>query len=288
MSDFYNPAPAVVVGIDGSRTAIDATLWAVDEAVSRDIPLRLLYAIDPDDGAHNPHDAARDLATAEIAIRYAFTAVEATMKPVKVEVEIVQEKPVRALAAASRAAAMVCVGAVGFKNATRGQIGSTAAAVVRSAHCPVAVIRGRAAAVSGTGTILAEVGDWTTADAVLQLAIDQARLRHAPLRVLAAWQSQFTDTHDTDAVAEGHQLAQAQLDRRLAGWRRRYPDLDVESVTNHGSTLDYLAKTADTTQLVVVGAERAGGCGELLGPRGLAILHDTECSVLTCDRQRRL
>ena len=41
-------APSVVVGIDGSRTALDAALWAVDEAVSRDIPLRLVYAIDPD------------------------------------------------------------------------------------------------------------------------------------------------------------------------------------------------------------------------------------------------
>ena len=39
--------PTVVVGIDGSRSAVDAALWAVDEAVSRDIPLRLVYAIDP-------------------------------------------------------------------------------------------------------------------------------------------------------------------------------------------------------------------------------------------------
>ncbi len=31
--------PVVVVGIDGSRSAIGAALWAVDEAVSRDIPL---------------------------------------------------------------------------------------------------------------------------------------------------------------------------------------------------------------------------------------------------------
>ena len=37
----------VVVGIDGSRAAVGAALWAVDEAVSRDIPLRLVYAIEP-------------------------------------------------------------------------------------------------------------------------------------------------------------------------------------------------------------------------------------------------
>ena len=44
----HRSSPSVVVGIDGSRSAVDAALWAVDEAVSRDIPLRLVYAIDPE------------------------------------------------------------------------------------------------------------------------------------------------------------------------------------------------------------------------------------------------
>ena len=48
MRDHYSTPPSVVVGIDGSRSALDAALWAVNEAVSRDIPLRLVYAIDPD------------------------------------------------------------------------------------------------------------------------------------------------------------------------------------------------------------------------------------------------
>ena len=85
--------PAVVVGIDGSRSAVDAALWAVDEAVSRDIPLRLVYAIDPGrPPEHDPRRAARELAAAEIAVRYAYTAVESTDKPVKIEVEILQER----------------------------------------------------------------------------------------------------------------------------------------------------------------------------------------------------
>ena len=94
MRDFPSSSPAVVVGIDGSRSAVDAALWAVDEAVSRDIPLRLVYAIDPDNASGtDPQDAARDLATAEMAVRYAFTAVESTDKPVKIEVEILQDRP---------------------------------------------------------------------------------------------------------------------------------------------------------------------------------------------------
>ncbi len=63
MRDLPHSPPSVVVGIDGSRSALDAALWAVDEAVSRDIPLRLVYAVDPDDSSGaDPQDAARDLA----------------------------------------------------------------------------------------------------------------------------------------------------------------------------------------------------------------------------------
>jgi nucleotide-binding universal stress UspA family protein len=84
-------SPSVVVGIDGSRAALDAALWAVDEAVSRDIPLRLVYAIDSTDNSDTDTEgAARKLATAELAVRYAYTAVESTDKPVKIEVEILQ------------------------------------------------------------------------------------------------------------------------------------------------------------------------------------------------------
>src|SRR5262245_22307861 len=72
MEDRSSPSRAVVVGIDGSRSAIDAALWAVDEAVSRDIPLRLVFAIDPDCAGTDPRDTARDLARAEVAVKQAF------------------------------------------------------------------------------------------------------------------------------------------------------------------------------------------------------------------------
>ena len=134
--------PSIVVGIDGSKAAVHAALWAIDEAVSRDIPLRLLYAIEPDDAQPTPPDkAARKLAIAENAIRYAFTAVEAADKPVKIEVEITQELPTTSLIRASASAAMVCVGAVGLHQFGPARVGSTAAALAVSGHCPVAIIR---------------------------------------------------------------------------------------------------------------------------------------------------
>src|SRR6185369_12261696 len=184
MRDHYSPSPSVVVGIDGSRSAVYAALWAVDEAISRDIPLRLIYAIDPaDTTSTDPEDAARDLARAEVAVRHAFTAVESTDKPVKIEVEILQEPPTRALLTAARSAALLCVGAMGLKHCSQGRIGSTAAAVASSTHCPVAIVRGHDPIRTQHQWVVAEVDATTGSDGVLRRALEEARLRSAPLRV---------------------------------------------------------------------------------------------------------
>jgi nucleotide-binding universal stress UspA family protein len=282
-------SPSVVVGIDGSRAALDAALWAVDEAVSRDIPLRLVYAIDSADNSDtDAQGAARELATAELSVRHAFTAVESTEKPVKIEVEILRGHPTRALMDASRGAAMVCVGSVGLKHFTEGRVGSTAATLVTRAHCPVAMIRRQGGATSSKpGWVVVEV-DESVDSSVLQLGVEEAQLRSAPLRVMTAWRSRSTDIHDAYSASEGDRQARARLERSLACWRRRYRDLDVRSVGGRGSAVNYLAKHAADIQLVVVGCDDRSGVGDLLGPTGSAALHDTDCSLLICDRRQRL
>ncbi|MBJ7338125.1 universal stress protein [Mycolicibacterium sp.] len=289
MQDTHRPSSSVVVGIDGSRAGVTAALWAVDEAVDRDVPLRLLCAIEPD--AHSdghPEIAAQRLATAELAVRYAFAAVEATNEPVKVEVEILQAKPSVALLQASRSAAMLCVGAIGLKHTSMGRLGSTAATLASSAHCPVAIVRGTEAGIVPPRPVLVEVDEMITSTDVLQLGIAQARLRGVPLRVLTTWQSRYTDIHDANAVTDGNRRAKAQLDRRLAWWVRRNPDIDIKSVVAHCSTLNYLAHHAKNIQLVVVGRERARGLGDVVGAAVEVALHDTGCSVLVCEPHNAL
>src|SRR6476661_8361272 len=189
MRDHYSPSPSVVVGIDGSRSAVHAALWAVDEAISRDIPLRLIYAIDPaDTTSTDPEDAARDLAKADVAVRHAFTAVESTDKPVKIEVEILQDRPTRALIEASRWAAMVCVGSVGLKHSAQGRMGSTAADLASSSHCPVAVVRGHDPFQAEQQWVVAELDRSPAGEGVLRRGFEEAQLRGVPLRVLTAWQ----------------------------------------------------------------------------------------------------
>jgi nucleotide-binding universal stress UspA family protein len=276
----FSTREAVVVGIDGSKAAVHAALWAVDEAVSRDIPLRLLYAIEPV-GAEpcRPDRAARKLAVAENAVRYAFTAVEAADKPVKVEVEITQERAVTSLIRASSSAAMVCVGAVGAHHFQPGRVGSTAAIVAGSAHCPVAVIRGHRDRVARQAHWIVVDAQGSADDgALLGIAMEEARLSNAPLRAITCRQAE-------GATADDDCRVRADLERRLTRWTRRYPDVRVEYVAVHGSVLDHVAENGRLVQLLVVSARDSGHLEQIVGPPGNAVLHNANCSLLVVDHQ---
>jgi nucleotide-binding universal stress UspA family protein len=273
--------PAVVVGVDGSTAALRAALWAIDEAVSRDIPLRLVHALDG--GDLDGDDTARQLASAQSAVRRVVAAVEATDKPVKVDVELTQGRATATLLRASRQAAMVCLGAVGSNHFQPGRIGSTAAAVAASAHCPVAIIRGHSRPTRPRADVILVEADESPDDGVvLETAIKEARLRGAPLRVITCWQPPYADP---GAAAEGDRRILAQLDRRLARWRRRYRDVQVEALAEHGSIFEYLATHAAELQLIVVGARGAGHVRQVVGPAGNAALGDSDCAVLVVDHQ---
>lgn len=130
-------APAVVVGIDGSPAALDAALWAIDEAEHRGVPVHLMYVIESSD----PDAQASRMACAQTAVKNVAGAIESTGRHVGIEISIVHGHPVETLLRASRSALMLCVGARGLRHSTRGRIGSTAAALSAAAQCPVAVVR---------------------------------------------------------------------------------------------------------------------------------------------------
>jgi nucleotide-binding universal stress UspA family protein len=269
-------APSIVVGVDGSRVGVHAALWALDEAVGRDLPLRLVAAVEHGDSA-----GARE------AMSAAVTAVESAAQSVALSTEVVTGTPTEVLLDASRHAVMLCVGAIGLKHFDHARFGSTATALVASAHCPVAVVRGGGRPADGAANwVVAELDQTPDAATVLQFAVEEARMRRAPLRALGSWQT--SDDHDPKTNAESDRMVFAQLDRRLDQWRHRYPDLDVRPVPVRGSGLEWLAEHSAMIQLVVLGARNSAAVTELLGPAGLSALHGTDCSILVVDPQRLL
>jgi nucleotide-binding universal stress UspA family protein len=92
--DHAFPPASIVVGVDDSKDAVGAAVWAIDEAVSRDIPLRLVHVIEHHADANmDSHRLDGDYAEAERITHRAWRAAEATGKPVKLEMEILRGQP---------------------------------------------------------------------------------------------------------------------------------------------------------------------------------------------------
>lgn len=263
----------VVVGIDGSRAALSAAVWAADEAAKLHVPLHLIYAFERDD------ENIDQYAIAETALRHARSVVEAMGNPpAEIEAHVVRQNPVAALVKASQWARMVCVGVVGLHHFADGHVGSTAATLAAQALCPVTVVRNTA----DTGCVVVVMDESAESINALRLGVEQAVLRQAPLRVLLAWHPH------TQTGADGNRMARAKLERLVAQWRWRYPDLDVTTVTVQGNAIDYLAENAAQMQLMVVGGHNRDNVGQMLGPQGAAALHGSDCSLLIADSRRRL
>lgn len=205
--------------------------------------------------------------------------MESTNLPVKIEVEIVHGRPISTLIRASESAGIVCVGSVGFKRFGHGHLGSVTAALANAAPSAVAIIRPRdnSADRRGTGAITVEMDDSPGNAGLLKVAVEEAVLRRAPIRAVTCWQP---GPLDGQAVADRNHQVRAQGYRRLAQWKRRYPDLTIHSVTNRGPMSEYLAGDGGRhVQLAVVRRGEPGIGGKLIGATGDSALRNTHCSL---------
>ncbi|HUH69474.1 MAG TPA: universal stress protein [Mycobacterium sp.] len=259
----------IVVGIDGSNAAINAAKWAVTEAVSRNIPLRLVHAIPKRHADAATGDESLDIEYAETSLRAADAALQAMGEPVKVECDIVHGSPESALIDESRRAAMICVGSVGIGWVARKVLGSTADAVAQKAHCPVAIIRcNREAAEADSGYIAVVVDDSPGNDAVLEYGFREARLREAPILAMVVWRWGFGE------------IPYRQLDHRLGPWVSQYREVHVLPAAARRGAAEFLTHTQESVQLAVVGSEDADKVARMVGPITPHLPGHAVCSVL--------
>jgi len=265
-------ARPVVVGIDGSRAAIAAAVWAVTEASERDVPLRLVYATGSTRPSSAPYEANDiEFEYGETSLRAASAAVEETGTKVKVETEILWGAIEDALIEESRSAAVVCVGSVGIGWVARRVLGSTAAAVAEKAACTVVVVRYPAPTepADASGVIVVGVDDRPGNDRIVTRALEEARLRKAPLRAVGTWSSQLSG------------VSPDELERRVADWRRRHPEVDIQPVTTAGGLLEHLVENRDrAVDLVVVGEVDADTIPQIIGPHDRPLVPHGQCSVM--------
>jgi nucleotide-binding universal stress UspA family protein len=245
---------SVVVGIDGSQAALDAATWAVAEAVSRGVPLRLVD-VSPATHACRPpaEDRPRDVERAETALYRAEMAINDTGKAVQVETAIRRGRPDCVLIDESREASLVCVGSEGKGPCATMPLGSTAAALAKHAHCPVAIVRSGGTSQTDSGWIAAVQNDEPDNDAVVHRAMEEGRLRKAPVLL---------------------------IDMRLDSWVRRYPDVHVQTVAARQGETRRDETRSDSVQLAVVGSADAEHVAQLVWPDYHPVLGDDNRSVL--------
>ncbi len=257
----------IIVGVDGSPAAIKAALWAIDEAIGRAVPLRLIAVMNMTHASPDAYE--RDLKRAETSLRAAQSAVEGSGKRVEVQTEIVRGPAGPALVEASRDAQMVCVGSVGVGRFARAILGSTATELAEKAHCPVAVIRSELdQPPPDINWIAVRMTDAPDNDAVVEHASSEAKLRKAPMLVLGGRVEALTEHAD------------GEFERRVDDWRQRHPEVHVYPITTKGAIADFLRANDERVLLAVIGGAEADQLARLVGPTGHPLFRHPECSVL--------
>jgi len=146
--DVQNIRRTVVVGVDGSDSALRAVRWGVAEAGRRQAPLRLVIAF----GWTVHHVPARPgiegsyrdtlLARAREQLAEAGRVAESEGAGIEIELQLVVGSPIQVLAAEAERAQLLVIGDRGLTSVEGLLVGSVAIGMAAHASCPVVVVRG--------------------------------------------------------------------------------------------------------------------------------------------------
>ncbi|MBC6445816.1 universal stress protein [Actinokineospora xionganensis] len=283
----------IVVGVDGSDSALRATQWAAAEALRRKLPLRIVHVCVLPPIRHPATIADQGLWIDALADngQHILAEAAATARAVAPTVELVTDQRMgfaaEALIEESARAHALVLGSRGLGGFQRLLVGSVAIALSAHGHCPVIVVRGAfpGQATPGTGPVVVGVDGSPASEAAIRFAFDEASVRRTSLVAVHTWLDiAFTGawtalptTIDWDAVEVDETML---LDERLAGWQEKYPDVAVERVVLRDRPVRALLDKAEGAQLIVVGTRGHGALlGMGLGSTSQALLHHAECPV---------
>ncbi|MEV6626415.1 universal stress protein [Amycolatopsis sp. NPDC051106] len=280
----------IIVGVDGSASALQAARWAGDEAARRHLPLRVVHAVSPPALSYGagvrPPDGFSEvletqgrqwLADADEAIRSAHPDLE-------IHADLATGGPVTELLKASADARLVALGSRGLGGFSGMLTGSTVVAMVARGRCPVVVVRGGG---RENGPVVVGMDGSPANEPAIAVAFDEASSRGADLVAVHSWLSVSAGTAHTlgqqllsefDALEENERELLAE---RLAGWQEKYPDVVVRRVVARDHPVRCLLDHSVDAQLLVVGSRGLGGfSGMLTGSTSQALIHHATCPLM--------
>lgn len=281
----------LVVGVDGSRSSMDALEWAAETARLRGVPLRLVHVVrgHPDLPPVTDPDEANDAAGADDrnVLTDAMARAREHGPSVGLTGAIVIDDAAQALIREGRHATALVVGARGRGEFAGLLLGSVSLAVAARASCPVAVVRGAAAHREGRyHRVVVGVDAGASSRTAAETAFHEASLRGADLVAVHAWRPPPRDAPQHpllggDVIGTYRRQAREVLDAAVAGLDAKYPEVAVRRRLAQGSARRALLKEAEGADLLVVGALRPHGhLGLHLGMVNHGVLHHAPCPVL--------
>lgn len=285
------PRPRIVVGVDDSPASTAAVQWAARDAVLRDVALTVVHVAPPLATTWSSSLIPENLDTwktstgKQVIANAMKTAREATGDDdaLRMDSEFYIAITVPTLVDISKRAQMIVVGSRGIGAVARVVLGSVSSAMIRQAHCPVAVIKDDASMTPHAASLPVLVGiDGSPAsDAATMVAFDEASRRGVDLIALHAW----NDFSGCDVTGPNwsarEQQAKVILAERLVGWQERYPDVSLKAnVVCDGPAMQLVAESKNA-QLVVLGSHGRGGfAGMLLGSVSSAVVQAARVPVI--------
>jgi nucleotide-binding universal stress UspA family protein len=229
----------IVVGVDGTTTALRAVAWAAEEARLRDHPLRLVHAA-PYLKTDDPHDPTRGRAEAVIA--RARGLAHQIAPTLHTDVAVLADPPVPALIDASADAALLVIGMIAGSGAEI-VLGSVTLDLTTAAHCPVTVVRGDGSAHhTHTAPVLLGVESVDADAAAVTAAFDDAERHHTGLVVVHV---PGHPHHLDDSAAAVHE--------HLAPWQSAHPGVAVEIRIGQGNPGVALLHESTAARHIVLG-----------------------------------
>lgn len=260
---------AVVVGVDGSEASRRAVRWAAEEAGLRRGTLRIVHAVDPSDRSHADSVGEQRTSPPVLALLADARAIaEGAAAGLDVIVEAVVGSPVQALVDRSVSPAVVCVGSSGEAPARPGHRASLITELLLAVPCPVTVVRDQW---SPNGSVVTEIGCGPRASELLRVAVSEAALRSAPLRVLT--------TAVPDASCPREEV-HARICAEVHQHRVLLPDLDVIVLPSVWTPATYLRRYRNNIGLFLAPSRLTHDVGTVLHPVAAQALELLACPVV--------
>ena len=292
-----NAPMGIVVGIDDSPAARVALQWAAHDAELRKIPLTLVHAISPEVSTwlRTPlpagvmrwqQDHGRRLVDEGLKL---VEEVSQHGGPAGIHTEILSSGAVPTLINLSKDAEMLVAGSQGSGRWPGRLLGSVSAALLRHAHCPVAIVHDEDLSTSTPvqAPVLAGIDGSPASESATAIAFDEASRRQVGLVALHAWSDlDVTEWPGIDWPAT-QSMAEEVLAERLAGWQEQYPDVQVTRCVVQAQPARQIVQQSEEAQLVVVGNRGRGGfAGLLVGSVGETVAQMARVPVIVAREPR--